>query len=86
MTDDKTYDVNLTVTELYTLYECLAFVRKRIDETYQESELSRRREPIQDPLFVEASKLAYKLAKVESPDSKVTLQDFLNHGNYGLNN
>ncbi|MEL6769853.1 MAG: hypothetical protein AAFP18_02175 [Bacteroidota bacterium] len=86
MDHDKTYTVELTIEEIYSLRECLKFVRKRIDEDYQDDGLDRRQEPIQNPVFVAASKLAFKLAKVENPDTKVTLQDFLNYGNYGLNN
>ena len=82
MDHDKTFSVELTVEEFYSLRECLGHLRKRIDEDYQQTELARRREPIQDPIFVAAS----KLAKVENPDLNVTLQDFLNYSNYGLNN
>ena len=86
MAEDKTYTVELTTHELYSLRECLTNLRKFIDAEYQQGPLDRRQEPIQDPIFVAACKLQYKLVKVENPESTVTLQDYLNYGNYGLNN
>ena len=86
MAEEETYSVELTVEELYSLRECLKELRKRIDQEHQDNQLDRRKEQIQDPVLVAASRMAYKLAKVENPDSDVTLQDFLNYGNYGLNN
>ena len=86
MSEDKTYNVDLTTHELHSLLECLTNLRKFIDAEHQQGALARRKEPIQDPVFVAACKLQYKLVKVKNPDTEVTLQDYLNYGNYGLNN
>lgn len=87
MPEQETYTIDFTVDELYSLRECLTHLRKRIDEDYQESHMSQQAfEPMQNPVFVAACELQFKLAKVENPDTKVTVMDFLNYGNYGRSN
>lgn len=86
MKDPKTYAVDLTETERLTLIECLTFVRKRRDQDYQDGGMSDLKEPIHDPLFVAACELQFKLVKISNPSTTVTLQDYLNYGNYGRSN
>ena len=86
MSMHRAYNVEFTTEELESLRECLAHLRKRIDHDYEQDGLRDRREPIQDAIFRSACELQFKIAKVLNPDTTVTLQDFLNYGNYGLNN
>jgi len=61
-------------------------LRQRIDEEYQNNLLKKRLETRSDSIFYAACELAFKLAKVYNPESTVTLKDYLDYGDYGLNN
>lgn len=69
MGENKTYDITLNTPELESLTECLAVLRKRLVADLGE-------EASENPIFVSASQLAYKLAKVRDPESDVTLMDY----------
>lgn len=80
MKDRKTYAIDLSESELYSIKECLSDLRKRIVSDYQSSFGAQNIEPMSNPLFIAACKLQMKLAQVENPNRAVTLQDFLNYG------
>ena len=86
MPKNKTYTVEFSTDELYSIRECLKELRKRIDSDYNSSHFTQQVEPVHNPLFVSACKLHFKLDKVENPKTKVTLQNYLNYGNYGKSN
>lgn len=71
MPEEKTYTVELTETEMNELLESLRNLRKY----YAESPNA-----IENPLFVAASKLHYKIAKVYQPESDVTIENYLTLG------
>lgn len=85
--EEKKYTVVFTEHELETLRECLQHLRKRIDRDYEESHMSQQAiEPMQNPVFIGACEMQFKIAKALNPDTTVTFLDFVNFGNYGRSN
>lgn len=78
------YNVELSTEELYSLNEALANLTKFMVADYNGMNPGQlHMEPMTDPLFVAVCKIRLKLAKTENPDSRITLADFLNYGNFG---
>ena len=80
------YNLELDTAEINSLAEALGELRKYIDLKYQKQGPFKYNEALQDPLFIAACKLQFKVAKTLNPSARVTLQDFLNYGNEGKSN
>lgn len=66
--DQENYSMKLTKDEINSLAECLAEFRKL---------LAKNEDALFSPLFVSACELHYKTAITITPDTEVTLDDYL---------
>jgi hypothetical protein len=79
--EKKLYDVQFTEHEMSSLSECLAVLRKKIETEFQYTS-DKLNEPVNDPIFIAACKLQYKIDTTTNPNLGLTLEDYLVYGRY----
>ena len=76
MPETNNYVVELSESEIHSLLECLAELRKKYVYDAQRG----GQKPLDNPVFVAACELQHKIARILIPNSNVSLEEYLNYG------